>query len=208
MQYWTEVDLDFVDQISARAEYTVLFFGPPRVRMLSPIEKAIFSVKTSGNDFFNAILNIARRLSPQLEVIGAAQGISFSQVRNRSPMSEIGSERPVILTSPITYTQATISRLFIPYDNLLKKATKASWIFSQPDLGGVDVNFHRFETLFPFGVGIVMSNEVNATPVARLYMEGCKSVGFASQVNAGDIVILETVQIVGHRIVRLDSAQE
>jgi len=205
MNYWTELDLDYVDQIAARAEYTVLFFGPPRINMLSPIEKAVFSVKSSVNDTLGSLLNVLRRFSPQLEVIGAAQSISFSSVRPRTPVPEIGYERPVIVSSPNVSVQAIISRLVIPYDNLMKKATRASWLLARFDLGGMDFNHHRIETLYPFGLGIVMSNELNASPVAKLYLEGCKIVGVSGQITAGQSIVVETIQVVGHRIVRLDS---
>ena len=216
---WVEVNLDFADQLAARSEYTTLFLGPPRARMLSPIEKALFAMNSASNSTFGSLLSIFKSLSPGIELLGMAQGISFSVSRGRTPIAEMGYERPLIASSPMTLVQIGISRLIAAKENFTKKVTNVSLPEPLQEEGGgllssfiesanYDLNLHREESYWPFGLGVIFAAEFNAAPIAKLYFENCKIVAIGSQVSAGQGIIMENVQIISHRGVQVDSSKK
>jgi len=198
---WVEVDLDYADQIVARAEYTFIFIGPPRVSNLSG---SIFQAIYYGlkNKDLASVLEEGK-VGTKLVPLGLAQGIAISNSRRRVPIIEIGSELMGFVSDQTTFAQISIQRLIADSDSFLKKV-KTSIVPEDlrdtvPD-NKLDFTLHGKASKFPFGMALILYTDISSEPIGKLYRENCKVMGISSNVGAGQSVLYEGVQIVAHRI--------
>ncbi|RUM27813.1 MAG: hypothetical protein DSY42_09405 [Aquifex sp.] len=213
MANWVEIDLDYIDQIIARAENTIILIGLPRVRMISPISRALFLFNYSYSETLSKILDIVKSFSSDFITVGMVQGLSFNVIRQRATVFELGKERPTFLTSPSSIVSLGISRLIAYSDSLFKKFTSTipdddgfiNWSqFEDPSK--FDASLYRTEdVIFPFGIGLIIYSERDIRPIAKLYFEGCKLESLGSVITTGNPITVENVQIIGHRVVQLDT---
>lgn len=204
MEGWVEANLDYVDQIIARAENTIILIGLPRVRMISPISRALFLFNGPYSNILSKIVDVVKSFSSDFITVGLVQGISFNVLRQRAPIFELGKERPAFLTGPSSMVSLGISRLIAYSDSLFKKLT--SVVSENKDPIKFDASLYRTEdVIFPFGIGLIIYSENRIRPIAKLYFEGCKLESLGSVISTGNPIVVESVQVVGHRVVQLDT---
>jgi len=201
--YWVEVDLDYVDQIAARAEYTLITIGPVRARLLSPVGKALFAINTAVSGTLAEVMNLLQNLAGELKPVGMARQIYFGVQRGRYPIQEIGSDMLGFASDTTTMVNVGISRLIAGVSSFLKKVkteTAPEILNDAPDQD-IDFGLHGKASKWPFGMGVIMYAELNASPIGRLYIENCKIVSMSTGTGQGQPVMYEDIQIMAHRIV-------
>ncbi|RUM27812.1 MAG: hypothetical protein DSY42_09400 [Aquifex sp.] len=199
---WVEVDLDYADQVVARAEYTFIFIGPPRVKDLSQrniLQAIYYGVK---NKDLSSILE-GEKVGTKLIPLGLAQGLAISNSRRRIPVVEIGSELMGFVSDQTTFAQVSIQRLIADNDSFLKKV-KSKIVpedlrDTEPD-SRLDFALHGKASKFPFGMALILYTDISNEPIGKLYIENCKVMGISSTVGAGQSILYEGIQIVAHRI--------
>jgi len=199
---WVQVDLDYADQIAARAEYTLVLLGPPRVAHLSGATKALLTANEPYHTgAINKLMNLLGSLTSELKAIGLAQGVGFSVYRQRIPVTELGSEMMAFVSGQTTQAQVSIQRLVVDNPNFIKEAkdTAPSDLNDSPK-SMFDAGLHGKASKWPFGLGLVFYAELSDKPIGKLYIEACKIVSLGTQISSGAPVIYEGIQIVGHRI--------
>jgi len=202
--HWVEIDLDYADQLAARAEYTLILIGPARVRMIgNNAQWAKYLVENAN--LSTLIASAGKDLKP----LGLAQGINFSVSRQRVPIMEIGSELMALVSSQTSMAQVSIQRLIADVDSFLKKVKRN---LVPPQLrdtlaeSKVDFALHGKGDKWPFGMAMLLYADLSEKPIAKLYVEHCKVVGIGTTIGAGQAVMYEGVQILAHRILEFDVA--
>lgn len=196
--HWVEIDLDYVDQLAARAEYTLIFIGPARMRMINSNELwSKFPIYK--NVKLEELVAAAKK---ELKAFGMAQGVSISVSRQRIPVMEIGSELMALASGQTSFVQASIQRLVADSPSFLKRVKEDLLPDSLKDTvpeGSIDFSLHGKGDKWPFGMGFVFYADLTDGPIGRIYLEHCKVAGIGSQVAAGQTIMYEGVTVIGHR---------
>lgn len=200
--HWVEVDLDYADQIAARAEYTLVVIGPPRVRNFT--SDALWAKYLIKNDSLSALV---AAMGKELKPVGLANGVSFSVSRQRIPIMEIGSELMAYASSQTSMAQVTINRLIADASSFVKKIKEN--VVPEPlrdtvPETSIDFSLHGKADKWPFGMGFVFYADLNSSPIGKVYLEHCKIIGIGTTIGAGQPVIYEGVQILAHRALEFD----
>ena len=202
--HWVEVDLDYADQIAARAEYTLVLIGPVRARMLT--SDALWAKYLVQND---ALSTLVEAMGKGLKPVGLAQGITISNSRQRIPIMELGSELMSFVSGQTSMAQIGINRLIADADSFLKKVKKATVPSDLQDTvpeKRMDFALHGKDSKWPFAMGLLFYADLDQEPIGKLYVENCKVVGIGGTIGAGQPVIYEGIQIIAHRILEFNVA--
>ncbi|NPB03605.1 MAG: hypothetical protein GXO39_04235 [Thermotogae bacterium] len=207
-EYWVEVDLDYADQVAARAEYTLVLIGPSRARYLSPVGKALFAINAAVDATLAEVLNFIQNLNEELKPVGMCQDVNFQTFRGRMPIGELGSAMRAFVSEKTTTVQAYLNRLVASVPSFLKKIKEEQVPDALRDAPeeSFDMGLHGRGSKWPFGLGLVFYAELSQAPIGRLYIEACKIQSIGSAVGEGMPVTYEQIGIIGHRIVQLQNS--
>lgn len=169
---WVQVDLDYADQLAARAEYTLVLLGPPRVAHLSGATKALLTASEPyKTDAINKLTELIGSLTSELKPIGLAQGVGFSVYRQRMPITELGSEMMAFVSGHTTQAQVSIHRLIVDNPNFVKEAKgMAPAELNDSPKSMFDAGLHGKASKWPFGLGLIFYAELSGKPIGKLYI--------------------------------------
>jgi hypothetical protein len=203
---WATTDLDWVDQIAAKSQYTLVVVGPPRAALLSAASRQLFEANpTFHSSTLQKVLEFIQSMDSELKAVGMAQGVNFSVSRQRMPVQEVGSAMMGLASAPTTMVSVYIQRLIAASENMVRisKNDVPGQLRDTTTQNPFDAALHGKAAEWPFGLGLFFYAEADGAAIGKVYIEHCKITGLNVGVQAGGPVIFENVQIMAHRAVNL-----
>lgn len=220
--YWVDADLDFIDQISARAENSIIIIGPSRASCLSAAGVGLLSFNAPFSSFLTKVSDFLKNFSNDFSQVGIVQGFSFSISRPVVSIYSVGSNTPafvnqlspqgIIQLNRIVTSAGNFEYLIkqqVGEDNSLGNLLQIKTPFFKVKISNPffaneysDVISENTATK-PFGIGLICYSEMTSNPIAKIYFEECKIVNVGSSLIVGQSLMSENVSVMCHRRVVL-----